>query len=208
MPEWLIYLRENIAGSLPEEKQSWWRSAFALSMPEGVDLDPAYHEICIAILKRQLERRQLWNAAAYGDAVAYAIELAISYHENPTPEAAKFAKVAAWNAEYITKKVTLQRNPIDNRMIGSFEDQYRAWCAREAAACAWYSTDVAKNDVSLVAVVESAAGSAKQAALARRADEQLAAANEFVWIAEVAINALDKRAKQALDKPSTNQRHV
>ena len=93
-------------------------------------------------------------------------------------------------------------------MIGCFEDQYRAWCAREAAACAWYSTDVAKNDVSLVAVVESAAGSAKQAALARRADEQLAAANEFVWIAEVAINALDKRAKQALDKPSTNQRHV
>lgn len=98
-PEWLEKLRDTIFEGLPAARRAWWHVALAEALPDNVDLDPAYHTISIKMLERLLTRRKDWDANAYGDAVASAIEQCIEYHGDPSEEKRFAAESAAWSAE-------------------------------------------------------------------------------------------------------------
>jgi hypothetical protein len=96
-PEWLERLRDAVFEGLPAERRAWWHVALAEALPVGVDLQPAYHQMSVAILTRTLEHRDTWGEP-YGAHVAAAIEQTIAYHRDPSESARSAAMSAARSA--------------------------------------------------------------------------------------------------------------
>lgn len=98
-PKWLEHLSDLVFEGLPADKLSWWHVALAEALPVGVDLQPAYHQICVAILTQTPDHREIFPDE-YGPQVATAIEQAIAYHSDPSDEKRMAARwmASAWSA--------------------------------------------------------------------------------------------------------------
>jgi hypothetical protein len=95
MPEWLGHLRDVVFEGLSAEHRAWWHVALAEALPVGVDLQPAYHQICIRILEDIcLSRQEVWQEP-YKSKVVKAIRQVIDYHREPTEQNRVAAKSKA-----------------------------------------------------------------------------------------------------------------
>ena len=96
-PEWLEYLRDAVFENLPKEDRARWHVELAEALPVGVDMQPAYHAICAAMLQQTLEHRPTW-ADSCGVEVEAAIRQVIAYHSDPTDIARNAARNAGRSA--------------------------------------------------------------------------------------------------------------
>ncbi len=128
IPEWLARLEDTIFEGLPKNEAVKWPSAFAKSVPVGVNLEPIKWKFCAFILKENIERvLTLTISDDLKKQVVDAIRGCLSLHENAirtgiwdesaARSAVESARSAAWSAAWSARSAAWSA----------------AWSARSAA---------------------------------------------------------------------------
>ena len=128
-PEWLEQLRAWVFEGLSEEHHAWWHVEHARALPIGIDLQPAFHLICIKILEFCLLSSEQWPEP-YRWQINAAIELTMDHHKDPSAKSAETARTAASAAAEPARSAARSKA---GSMAGSMAKS--AYLAADSAAC-------------------------------------------------------------------------
>jgi hypothetical protein len=183
IPEPLARLEDTIFEGLPADLRPDWPLRFVEAIQEGADLSRVAPAFLLRVQERNRERVQTLDLPAYlRDKVTAAIDLALSdlRHWRDTGERNEGLRSAAWSVAWLAAS-----SAASNAESAAVSAAVSA--ARSAESAEWSAARSA----------ESAARSAEWSAVASAESPESAESAEYVWMADVLSEELERAPVEA-----------